>query len=177
MPSFFPSRFTLISMTTRHFRSLFSLLLVLSAAFASATGAHAQNARIVTASATDGTLRELDFDSASSQVLNTDPKKRKRFQSVVYRNDGADGVHCIAADDLAGRVLFYEDAMGTGQVILGKGTAGAPELPSGLSLDVNDNLFGLGQSRGQSDVVWVVRRDTACTGSARRPEPRRRVRG
>ena len=90
-------------------RRSIATLLVLLAGLSVAGTAGAQNARVVTGSSTTGRILELDFTSGTAELLNTDAGARTRLLSVVYRDDGAAGVHLVAADDLAGKVLFYDD--------------------------------------------------------------------
>jgi hypothetical protein len=127
----------------------------------------AQDARVVTASSS-GRILELSFDPEGSSVLNTDAASRVKLVSLVFRDDGADGVHLLAADRQRGQVLFYSGAAGDGAIVLDAVQPGHPRFPDGLSLSANDDLFGTtsakGGARDKDALVWVLRRDPACAG-------------
>jgi hypothetical protein len=126
----------------------------------------AQDARVVAANSSNGRILEIHFDPPGSTVLNTDAPARVGLQSLVFRDDGAAGVHLFAADHQRGQVVFYSGAVGAGTVVLDAATPTHPAFPDGLSLDAHDNLFGTSSAGGagaEKDArVWVIRRDAAC---------------
>src|SRR5262245_59046727 len=128
----------------------------------------AQDARVVCANNSNGRILELSFDPPGSAVLNSDASSRVGVQSLVFRDDGAAGVHLLAADRQAGQVVFYSGASGAGAVVLDSRTAGHPPYPDALSLDPQDNLFGTSSATGagadKDARVWVLRRNPACAG-------------
>jgi len=129
---------------------------------------HAQDARVVSANSSNGRILELTFDPPGSTVLNTDASRRVGLVSLLFRDDGAAGVHLLAADHQRGQVLFYSDAAGAGAVMLDAATPTHPPFPDGLALDAHDNLFGASSAKGagaEKDArVWVLRRDADCAG-------------
>jgi hypothetical protein len=131
----------------------------------------AQDARAVSANSSNGRILEIRFDPPGSTVLNTDAQSRVGLVSLVFRDDGAAGVHLLAADRQRGQVLFYSGAAGAGASVLDAAIAGSPPFPDGLSLDARDDLFGTTSAAGagaEKDArVWVLRRDPACTGGCR----------
>lgn len=143
-------------------------VLALFALFASATGPWAQNARVVAANSSNGRILEIRFDPPGSTVLNTDASSRVGLQSLVFRDDGAAGVHLLAADRQAGQVVFYAGAVGNGAIVLDADVPTHPPFPDGLSLDARDNLFGTTSATGagadKDAKVWVLRRDPSCVG-------------
>src|SRR6185503_13000732 len=145
-----------------------SLLFVLAGTLGFESVASAQNARVVSANSSNGRILELRFDPPGSTVLNTDASSRVSLQSLVLRDDGAAGVHLLAADQQRGQVVFYTGAVGVGTVVLDAATPTHPRFPDGLSLDARDDLFGTSSASGagadKDARVWVLRRDTACTG-------------
>ena len=130
--------------------------------------ARAQDARVVCANSSNGRILEIRFDPPGSTVLNTDASSRVGLESLAFRDDGAAGVHLLAADRQRGQVLFYSGAVGTGAVVLDATIPGNPPFPDGLSLNARDDLFGTtsatGSGAGKDARVWVLRRDPACTG-------------
>ena len=128
----------------------------------------AQDARVVAANSSNGRILELRFDPPGSSVLNTDAPQRVGLQSLVFRDDGASGVHLLAADCQAGQVVFYANAAGSGTVILDAASPSHPPYPDGLSLNAHDDLFGTTSASGaganKDARVWVLRRDPACSG-------------
>jgi hypothetical protein len=129
----------------------------------------AQDARVVSANSSNGKILEIRFDPPGSSVLNADASARVSLQSLVFRDDGAAGVHLLAADRQRGQVVFYSGSAGQGAVVLDAVTPGHPPYPDGLSLDANDDLFGTssaaGAGAGKDARVWVLRRDPACNGA------------
>jgi len=132
-----------------------------------AAAAGAQNARVVSANASNGRILELTFDPPGSRVLNTDASSRVGLVSLAFRDDGKAGVNLLAADQQRGQILFYTNSTGAGAVVL-DAVPTSPPSPDGLSLDAHDNLFGTSSANGVGGLkearVWVLRRDTACTG-------------
>ena len=130
--------------------------------------ARAQGARVVSANASNGKILEIRFDPPGSTQLNTDSSSRVGLQSLVFRDDGAAGVHLLAADRQAGQVVFYSGGVGAGAIVLDARTAGHPPYPDALSLDAQDNLFGTSSATGagadKDASVWVLRRNPACAG-------------
>ena len=128
----------------------------------------AQDARVVSANSSNGRILELTFDPPGSTELNTDASSRVGLRSLVFRDDGAAGVHLLAADSKRGQVLFYSGAAGQGAIVLDAATPAHPRYPDGLALDAHDNLFGTTSAPGsgtEKDArVWVLRRDAACSG-------------
>src|SRR5262245_61832676 len=102
----------------------------------------AQDARVVTANSSNGRILDLRFDPPGSTVLNTDASSRVGLQSLVFRDDGAAGVHLFAADKQRGQVVFYSGGVGQGAIVLDGATPTHPKYPDGLSLDARDDLFG-----------------------------------
>ncbi len=129
--------------------------------------ARAQDARVVTANSSNGRILELTFDPPGSTVLNTDAPSRVGLQSLVFRDDGAAGVHLFAADQQRGQVVFYSGGAGAGAIVLDAATPTHPKFPDGLSLDARDNLFGTTSAGGagadKDARVWVIRREVSCT--------------
>src|SRR6185503_17513821 len=74
----------------------------------------AQVAHVVCANSSNGRILELSFDPPGSTVLNTDASRRVGLVSLLFRDDGAAGVHLLAADRKRGQVLFYSDSSGDG---------------------------------------------------------------
>jgi hypothetical protein len=139
---------------------------LLLAALLLAPTAVAQDARVVVADQATGELVDIDFFTPASTVLNTDPGANPMLQSVTFMDDGLAGLHLVAADG-TGRVVYYDQAMGNGQLVLDSSTDPThPVAPSGLSFDPDLNLYGVSTGSGDPTPgvgVWVVRRDTACT--------------
>lgn len=138
----------------------FSPPLLACAVVASLGGlATAQDARVVVCNSSNGQILDVDFASGTSSTIVSD-SERVSMQSCVFRDDGADGVHLIVADR-NGEVVFYANAAGPGQIVLG--TADQPPHPNGLSQDPTQNLYGVTSSTGSSDGsvagVWILRRD------------------
>lgn len=148
-------------------QALAGLMLSIGLAWFPAT-ARAQEAHVVCANNSNGRILELTFDPPGSTVVNTDAGQRVGLVSVVFRDDGAAGVHLLAADKKRGQVLFYSDATGAGAVVLDRATPTHPAFPDGLALDAHGNLFGTTSANGsgaEKDArVWVLRRDPACAG-------------
>jgi hypothetical protein len=123
---------------------------------------------VISANSSNGRILELSFDPPGSTVLNTDAGSRVGLVSLLFRDDGAAGVHLLAADRKRGQVLFYSDAAGEGAIVLDAATPTHPPFPDGLALDAHDNLFGTTSAKGtgaEKDArVWVLRRDAACGG-------------
>ncbi|MFO0984032.1 MAG: DUF6689 family protein [Planctomycetota bacterium] len=126
----------------------------------------AQEARAFAANSSNGEIREVFFDSLDSRVVNTDATRRVNLRSLRIRDDGAEGVHLIACDTLAGEVLFYRDSIGDGQVI-SSAAPDHPTLPDGAVLDFEGNLFlvssGKGHANSKTARVWVILRDPSCS--------------
>ena len=120
----------------------------------------AQDARVVSCNSANGRILDLDFDTETSTVLVSDVA-RVSPQSCVFRNDGTGGLHLVVADR-NGEVVFYENATGSGHVVLGI-SAGNPAHPDGLSQDPDQNLYGVTSATGASadadPKVWMLRRD------------------
>src|SRR5260221_6956525 len=127
----------------------------------------AQDARVVTGDFLSGRIEDITFHPPGIAQLNNDDSFLSGLVSLVFRDDGSHGLHLIAADRLRGRVLFYTDAVGTGAVVLDRGTPSNPPFPDGLSLDASRNLYGTSSGvapDGTIDArVWVLRRDPDCT--------------
>jgi len=132
--------------------------------------AGAQNARVVSANASNGKILEITFNPPGSTQLNTDANTHVSLQSIVFREDGAQGIHLVVADSSAGEVLFYANGVGNGQVVFDATSPGAPVHPDGLSQDPAHNLFGVTSATGASSTavprVWVLRRDAGCPGAS-----------
>jgi len=111
----------------------------------------AQNARVASANSSNGKILEITFNPPGSAQLNTDANTHVSLQSILFREDGAQGIHILAADASAGEVLFYDNGVGNSQVILDGASPGAPEHPDGLSQDAARNLFGVARARKRSD--------------------------
>lgn len=135
-----------------------------------APGALAQNARVVVANSSNGKILDLSFSPPGSTQLNTATNQLVSLQSVIFRDDGAAGLELLAADRGTGRVLYFNDAVGAGEVILDAAFGGSPAYPDGLSEDAAGNLFGVTSATGSSSSaiprVWVLRRDDGCPGSS-----------
>ena len=148
----------------RHVRLLFALGVVLLVPAVS----RAQDARVVCANSSNGRILDLSFDPPGSTLLNTDASIRGGLQSLLFRDDGAAGVHLLAADRKHGQVLFYSGSAGQGAVVLDATTPTHPRYPDGLALDAQDNLFGTTSAPGagtEKDArVWVLRHATDCGG-------------
>ena len=134
--------------------------LVWTVLLASPTALHAQDARVIASNSSNGRILEIDFASNSSSLLIADTN-RVSMQSCVFRDDGPTGLHILVADR-NGEVVFYENGAGAGQVVLGIAPAN-PAAPDGLSLDPEQNLYGVTSSTGNSTAsdarVWMLRRD------------------
>lgn len=146
-------------------KHMHSWLLVGAAMVSFPAAAIAQNARVVAADA--DRILDLTFDPPGSTQLNTDAANIGEYGSLVFRDDGAGGLHLIVADRQKGLVLFYPNGVGTGQIVLDRSVTTNPLRPAALSLDVHKNLFGTSSSvnsQGRSAArVWVIRRDPSCT--------------
>jgi len=135
------------------------VLAPLAAALAFAPALASQDARVVSCNSANGKILEIDFDAGTSTQLVND-NARVSMQSCVFRNDGADGLHLLVADR-NGEVVFYENTAAPGRIVLGI-AAGNPAHPDGLSLDPQQNLYGVTSATGSSaDAVarvWMLRR-------------------
>jgi hypothetical protein len=129
-------------------------------ALASSLPTAAQDARVVSCNSANGQILEIDFATGTSTLIILDGA-RVNLQSCVFRSDGAAGLHLIVADR-NGEVVFYENATGGGEIVLGKSPAN-PANPNGLSLDPAQNLYGVTSAPGASTAseakVWMLRRD------------------
>src|SRR5262249_12721510 len=76
----------------------------------------------------------------------------------------------IACDRNGGRIVFYQNAAGTGQVIFDADAATGPERPDGMSLDRAGNLFVMNSGQGSSgggSQGWGVPRGPGCPNPGR----------
>ncbi|MCZ6658651.1 MAG: MopE-related protein [Gammaproteobacteria bacterium] len=130
----------------------------------------AQTAKVYVANSSNSRIQLVQFDPPSTTAVNDDANLLTQVRDIAIRDDGLDGVNLIACDRNGGRVVFYPNASGIGQVVFDEGNVTGPGRPDGVSLDLFGNLFvmdsGQGNSSGLSEV-WVVMRDSGC------PDPMR----
>jgi len=99
-----------------------------------------------TNSSNDQILR-LDFDTGTSVVVNTDAGQRVRLEGIAVRDDGTTQ-HLLVCDRGASEVLFYENAVGAGQII-----TTAIEHANSVSLDLAGNAYVVSTPKRQ---VWKL---------------------
>ncbi|MSR62965.1 MAG: hypothetical protein EXS08_11025 [Planctomycetes bacterium] len=73
---------------------------------------------MVGANSSNGRILEVAFDPPGSTELNSAASSRVGLQSLVFRDDGAAGVHLLAADSKRGPVFFYSGAADQGAIVL-----------------------------------------------------------
>ena len=138
--------------------------------FSFAAPSKAQNARVYVANSSNSRIELVQFDPISTTVVNNDANLLAQVRDISIRDDGLDGVNLIVCDRNGGKVVFYQNASGLGQIIIDEAIAAGPDRPDGASLDLFGNLFvmdsGQGNSSGASGV-WAVARDSGC------PDPMR----
>jgi hypothetical protein len=131
--------------------------------------AQAQNARVYVANSSNSRVLQVQFNPISTHVVIDDPNLLTQVRDLAIRDDGLNGTNLIVSDRNGGRIAFYQNAAGTGQLIFDANVIDGPRRPDGMSLDLAGNLFVMNSGQGSSagvSQVWVVRRDTACPGGA-----------
>jgi hypothetical protein len=146
--------------------------------------AMAQDARVVSANSSNNQLLLIDFDGEPSvSALNFDANERKSLRGVVIRNDFADGVNLIVADEKAAEICWYADPVvhpataGRCQLIGSPTLAPGPQLPSALALSSRGILFagssGTGNAASKMAEIWAYDRGPTCRRPGGYCEPKK----
>lgn len=118
---------------------------------------------------TTNQILQIDFTGADTTVVNTDAASLRRLGGIAVRDDVSD-IQVIVADTGASRVLFYQDAQGSGQTI-----ATGLSSASGLTLDGAGNVYVVGRKAGLVGLgrgvglVWVIPRRGSLPGGYSTP--------
>ena len=102
--------------------------------FSFAAPSKAQNARVYVANSSNSRIELVQFDPISTTVVNNDANLLAQVRDISIRDDGLDGVNLIVCDRNGGKVVFYQNASGLGQIIFYEAIAAGPDRPDGASL-------------------------------------------
>ncbi len=127
----------------------------------------AQSAKVYVANSSNSRVLQVQFDPASAVVVIDDPNLLTQVRDIAIRDNGLNGSSLMVCDRNGGRIAFYQNASGTGQLIYNANTMAGPERPDGMSLDLAGNIFVMNSGQGSSggvSQVWAIKRDPACPG-------------
>src|SRR5262245_39926758 len=114
------------------------------------TSAGAQDARVYVANSANSRILGVQFDPPTLTVLNDDANALRQARDIALRDDGLQGANLIVCDRNGGRVVFYQSASGTGQVIFDRAVMAGPARPDGASLDRAGNLYVMNSGQGNA---------------------------
>ncbi len=125
----------------------------------------AQSAKVYVANSANSRVLQVQFDPASAIVVIDDANLLTQVRDIAIRDNGLNGSSLIVCDRNGGRIAFYQNASGTGQLIYHANTMAGPERPDGMSLDLAGNIFVMNSGQGSSggvSQVWAIKRDPGC---------------
>lgn len=129
-----------------------------------ASSANAQNARVYVANATDARVLQVQFEPPGTDSVIDDFGLLTEVRDLAIRDDGLDGSHLIVCDAAGGRIAFFANSSGAGQLIFDVQALAGPQHPDGISLDPAGDIFVLSSGVESDRQVWAIKRDPSCPG-------------
>ena len=127
----------------------------------------AQTARVYVANSANSRVLSVQFDPISIVTVIDDANQLTQVRDIAIRDNGLAGSSLLVCDRNGGRIAFYPNSVGIGQILFDKNTMAGPERPDGLALDLAGNVFVTNSGQGSSGgltQMWVIRRDPGCQG-------------